>query len=327
MRLVLFSTATRAPRYHTLLLQAGHDVVGVVLETPSPAGADNSAGPSTAARVFAPPDLHCEAFQYAISQLRPDVLVLAGFGKILKPPLLRCATLGAVNLHAGKLPEYRGSHCLSWAIINGEPDVTLSVIAVDEGLDTGDVLEETLLAVTDQDDIQSLQQSADQLFPELLLRVLRRYAVGDLGGRKQDPARAAYWWRRELSDSMIRWDTQRADDVDRLVRATRGTGLQAHTFFSDDRVDILATSRCLPIHHGSPGRVYRRSGNRLLICAVDRALWVDEAVLWTTGQPLALLLRVGPHTAETRLGQPSKLVGRLLLAEEGVRDDADPGSF
>jgi len=303
MRLVLFSTATRAPRYHTLLREDGHDVVGVVLESPFPTGTESSAGPHTTARVFAAPDLHCEAFRSAVRQLRPDVLVLTGFGRILKPPLLRCAALGAVNLHAGKLPEYRGSHCLSWAILNAEPDVTLSVIAVEEELDTGDVLDEARLAVTGQDDIRSLQQAADRLFPELLLGVLQRYAVGDFGGRKQDPAKAAYWWRRELCDSTIRWDVQCADDVDRLVRATCGTGFQAHTFLGDDRVDILATSPCLPIHHGSAGRVYRRSGDRLLVCAADRALWIDEAVLSATAQPLASLLGVSRNTAEARLGR------------------------
>jgi methionyl-tRNA formyltransferase len=216
----------------------------------------------------------------------PDVFLLAGYGPILRPPVLEIPSQLTVNLHAGQLPEYRGSSPMNWALIDGATSFTLSVIRVDAGVDTGDVLLERTFPVSIDDTIVDLHRIANEQFPEMLLEVVEQIRTESLRPRQQDPARARYCPLRFPDDGFVPWDMLTAEQIHNRVRALRPPYPGAFTFFQGRQV-TLVTSRLRDFpYRGEPGRVYRKSDEGLLVCARDRCLWIEEAEFADDSSPL-----------------------------------------
>ena len=110
-----------------------------------------------------------------------DVYILAGLFKIVGKEFINSPKIMTINLHAGKLPEYRGSSPLNWALINGEKEFTLSIIKIDEGIDTGDILYERVMLKEDIYDIKDLTRLTNENFPSMLIHVLRGIDKGKFG--------------------------------------------------------------------------------------------------------------------------------------------------
>src|SRR3972149_12299967 len=93
-----------------------------------------------------------KSFNY-LKRLNPELLILASFTQILKKRLLDLPQKGTINLHGGRLPQYRGASVLNWQIINGEPKIGISIIFVDEGIDTGDIISQATFPLKPKDTI------------------------------------------------------------------------------------------------------------------------------------------------------------------------------
>ena len=110
-------------------------------------------------------------FLSALRERQPMLNIIAGFPTIFRRPLIEIPALGTINLHAGRLPGYRGGSPLNWQMINGELAAGISVIRIDEGIDTGPVLAETEIAIDLDDDIADLHRKANSQFPKLVVQV------------------------------------------------------------------------------------------------------------------------------------------------------------
>ncbi|MHC4427497.1 MAG: methionyl-tRNA formyltransferase [Planctomycetota bacterium] len=218
--------------------------------------------------------------------LGADLFVLAGYGGILPPDVLSLPRLGAINLHGGRLPEYRGSSPLNWALINGEPTFGLSVIQVDSGIDSGDVLAERTFPIGPDDTIADLHRLANEQFPAMLRDVLAELRAGTLEPRPQDEARAAYYPRRFPADGLVVFDQLSAEQVHNRVRALTEPYPCAFTFLGSRRMRLLRTRLRRRDHFGEPGRVYRVVDQGLLVGAADRCLWITDAVWDESGEPV-----------------------------------------
>ena len=262
------------------LLDAGHDVVGVIAHpTGAARGGVAEEGANHGIRVFRPPDVNEKSVVGELAALAPDVVALVGYGQILRQPLLDLAPRGGINLHGGRLPQYRGSSPMNWAMINGEREITLSAILLASGVDTGDVIGERTFSIGEDETIAEVQARANALFPELLVDVVDQVDRGVVERRPQDEAEAAYWPLRFPDDGLIVWDLLTAAQVHNRVRALVPPYPGAFTFWRGRRVMLLRSRLESRRVIGEPGRIYAVDPGGVLVCAADRCLRVTEAVL------------------------------------------------
>ena len=234
-----------------------------------------------------PEDPNAEDVEHFLKALEPDLFVLAGYGKILKRNIIEIPRIFCINLHAGKLPKYRGSSPLNWALINGEASFTLSIIRVDAGVDTGDILLERTFDISIDNTIRDLHCIANRQFPEMLLEVLARIESGSYVLKPQNHSQGSYYPLRFPDDGLILWDLFTAEQIHNRIRALTEPYPGAFTFFKGQKVKLLSSKLCDSDYFGEPGRVYRKSARQgLLVCAQDRCLWIREAAFFDNGKPV-----------------------------------------
>ncbi len=227
------------------------------------------------------------ALHARLRDLAPEVFVLAGYGRILGRAALAIPARMTINLHGGRLPEFRGSSPMNWALMKGAREFTLSVIEADEGIDTGDVLLEQTFPIGPDDTIADLHRVADEAFPAMTVEVLDRLDTGTLQPRHQNEDAAAYYPRRFPADGLVVWDQLTAEQVHNRVRALTEPYPCAYTFFEERRIRLITTQLPHVRYHGEPGRVYRVGAGGLLVGAADRCVWVRRAVFEDNEQAAA----------------------------------------
>jgi methionyl-tRNA formyltransferase len=197
MRVVFLGTPEFAVPTVDALWRAGHELLAVVAQPDRPAGRGQALrAPATkgwaearAIPVLQPEKVRDGALAAALGGLRPDVLVVTAYGRILGPDLLTLAPLGAINVHASILPRWRGAAPIQWAVASGDAETGVTIMQMDAGLDTGDLLLVRTLSI-------GLEETAAELSPRLaalggaaLLEALPLLAAGALVPVRQDPAR------------------------------------------------------------------------------------------------------------------------------------------
>lgn len=236
--------------------------------------------------VLSPKDPNGEPFRRRLRALSPDVFVLAGYGPILSAATLRLPRLGTINLHGGKLPDYRGSSPMNWALINGETSFSLSVIMADIGVDKGDILVEQSFPIAIDDTIATLHEIANRQFPEMMVTALKAIATGAVLRRVQDGRTGRYWPLRFPEDGHILFDQFTAEQVHNRIRALTEPYPCAFTIFQRRKVKLLRSRLADTDIRGEPGRIYRIRGGEVLVCAADRCLWLTRAVFADDGESL-----------------------------------------
>jgi len=289
MRIVFWGKSHRGTSCLAALLDRGHRPEAVVVHPRVPGTKDVVAEAAAAAglEVLAPDDPNAASFEKRLRAFDADLFLLAGYGLILRQNVIDIPRQGCLNLHAGKLPERRGSSPLNWALICGDSEFTLSVIRIDPGVDSGDVLVDRTFPIGPDDTIRDLHAVANTQFPQMVLETLGQLEAGTCRPRPQDDQKAAYWPLRFPDDGLILWDLLTAEQVHNRVRALTEPYPCASTYYHGRKVRLLASQRHEGLHHGEPGRVYRTTQRGLLVCAADRCLWITQALFDDDGRPLA----------------------------------------
>lgn len=272
------------------LISAGHDIVAVIAHPDSKKqGSYNNFAKNAKINrllLFQPANINQPEFVNQIHSLSPELIVLAGYSQIVKEDVIRIAPYGCINLHGGKLPEYRGSSPMNWALINGEREITLSIIKVDTGVDTGDILLERTFPISDNDTIADIQNAANSMFPEMLTQVVKNIHQGKTACQKQDESLASYYPLRFPDDGLIFWDQFTAQQIHNRIRALTDPYPGAFTYINGERVKLLRSSLTKTHFYGEPGRVYRKTNFGLLVCASERCLWIENAIFEKDGSSI-----------------------------------------
>lgn len=237
--------------------------------------------------VLAPVDPNAADFEESLRALEPEVLVLGGYGKILRRNVIEVPRRLCVNLHGGRVPDYRGSSPMNWSLINGESSFGLSVLRVDPGVDSGEVLLERSFEIGPDDTIRELHAVANEHFPRMLVETLDRLADGTLEPRTQDVSKGGYYPLRFPEDGFVLFDQLTAAQIHGRIRALTRPYPGVFTFHRGRRVNLWASELVEPPFYGEPGRIYRVGTRGLLVCASDRCLRITEATFHDTGEPLA----------------------------------------
>ncbi len=198
MRIAFLGTPDFAVPSLEALAAAGHEVACLVCQPDRPAGRGQALREPATKRwarergipVLQPEKVRDGRLAADLSRLSPDLLAVAAYGRILGKDLLELSPHGAVNVHGSLLPRYRGAAPIQWAVAEGERETGVSIMQMDEGLDTGDVLLQRVLPIAPEDTAETLSPRLARLGGQALVEALRLLERGELVPVRQDASRA-----------------------------------------------------------------------------------------------------------------------------------------
>ena len=259
MRLVFLGTPAFAVPTLESLVAAGYDVLSVVTQPDRPSGRGRrlAASPVKEAAlrlglpVYQPERMRRPDAVAVLAGLRPDIMVVVGYGQILPQTVLDIPPHGIINVHASLLPEYRGAAPVQWAIANGVTRTGVTTMRIDAGLDTGDMLLKAETGIGPEENAVELGARLAAMGATLLVETLER--IASIVPQKQDAAQATYAPLLKKEDGLIDW-RQPAQTIHNRVRGfqpwpgayTRFRGQQLHIWKS--RVAAAQTHKS-----GEPG--------------------------------------------------------------------------
>lgn len=211
MRILFMGTPDFAKVCLQSLVEAGMNVAAAVTQPDKPRGRGYQMIPppvkvyaqAQGIPVYQPQTLRDGAFAETLGQLNPDAIVVAAYGKILPSYILAYPRLGCINAHGSLLPKYRGAAPIQRAIMNGEQETGITIMYMNQGLDTGDMLLWEKTPITDTDDFASMHDRLAQIAGELLVRVLPMLETGEIIPVKQDETLATYAAKIEKADCVL----------------------------------------------------------------------------------------------------------------------------
>jgi methionyl-tRNA formyltransferase len=226
MRLVFAGTPEFAARALSALIAAGHDIPLVLTQPDRPAGRGMKLKASPVKEValahglsvHQPESLKPESSRQAIVDAHPELMVVAAYGLILPQAALDIPTLGCINIHASLLPRWRGAAPIQRAIEAGDAETGITLMQMDAGLDTGDMLGLYPLAIDAEDDAGSLHDKLAALGAEAIVDMLPRIARGEVRRVPQDAARATYAAKISKDEARLDWNLP-AIELARRIRA------------------------------------------------------------------------------------------------------------
>ncbi|MBI5073982.1 MAG: methionyl-tRNA formyltransferase [Nitrospirae bacterium] len=186
MRIVFFGTPDFAVPSLKKLAASGEEVIAVVTQPDRVKGRGHklSAPPvkeyavSQGIPVFQPAGIRSEEFFKTVAEMRPDMIVVVAYGRILPPDMLALPPKGCINLHASLLPKYRGAAPIQWAIVRGEKKTGVTTMLMDEGLDTGDMLLREETEILSEDNAETLGNRLSEMGADLLITTISGIAGG-----------------------------------------------------------------------------------------------------------------------------------------------------
>ena len=207
-------------------LHKAFEVVGVLTQPDKPRGRSRKAKPTAVKEaaleagipVAEPEDLGSAQTSAILTNWAPDVIVVAAYGKMLPKHILELPHMGCVNLHASLLPRHRGASPISGAILAGDKFTGVSTMLMDEGMDTGDILLTTKVAIMEDDTTESLHDKLLTPGAELVVETLQQMADKTIEPTPQDHTKATYTKILKKEDGHIDWNRP-ATYLDRLIRA------------------------------------------------------------------------------------------------------------
>jgi len=210
----------------------------------------------------------------AIRHLYPDVIVVIAYGQILPREVLEIPTIACLNLHASILPRWRGAAPIQAAIAAGDRETGVTVMYMDEGLDTGDILLEKKIGIARTETGVSLHDRLAEIAPEALREAISLLAKGDAPRTSQESELATYAPKLEREHGRINW-TESADVIERKIRAFNPWP-GAFTELDQRKLKIFAAS--IVDQNGKPGEILRKE-NELVVAAGKGALLLNEVQL------------------------------------------------
>lgn len=207
------------------LLDAGHEIVGVLTQPDRPAGRGMQLMPSPVKRlammqglpILQPVTLKDYAVQEQLAALHPEVMIVAAYGLILPRAILELPRYGCLNIHASLLPRWRGAAPIQRALLAGDKETGITIMQMDEGLDTGPMLLKSVCPIQPQDTAGSLHDKLAALGAQAIVTALQRLQSGELVGETQDEAQACYAAKLGKAEAQLNW-IQCASEVERAIR-------------------------------------------------------------------------------------------------------------
>lgn len=207
------------------LLDDGHNVASVISREDKPRGRKMIMTPTETKAlalekgiaVYTPKTLRDEEFATLLKELSPELIVVVAYGKILPPEVINYPKYGCINLHVSLLPKYRGAAPMQRAIMEGEKKTGVTVMYMDEGLDTGDIIAVSEFDIGPTDDFEAIHDRSAEIGSALLSKTIYDIESGNINRIKQDDSLATYASKVEKEDCKLDL-TLSAKKLDFIIR-------------------------------------------------------------------------------------------------------------
>ena len=285
MRIVFIGTGDIGVPTLQALLKSEHEVIRVVTQPDKPIGRAQLVEPppikkalsATEIPVLQPARIKDRQAIEEIRSLKPDVIVVMAYGQILPRDVLEIPEIGCLNLHASLLPRWRGAAPIQAAIAAGDREIGITVMYMDEGLDTGDILVQRTINILPSDTGGALHDRLAGVAPETLLESLDLLAKRKAPRTPQDNAVATYAPKLKREDGKIDWSDP-ADAIERKIRAFDPWPGAFMTVSTDGTRNLKIFSATVIDLRGKPGKILR-SEAELVVAAGEGALSLGEVQL------------------------------------------------
>jgi methionyl-tRNA formyltransferase len=290
MRIVFIGTGEiGVPTLRALQTSSEHELVGVVTQPDKPVGRDQkiTAPPIKAALtgtktpILQPKRIKDRPAIEEIRALQPDAIVVMAYGQILPSEVLQIPPIACLNLHASLLPRWRGAAPIQAAIAAGDRETGITVMYMDEGLDTGDILLQRKIDISPTDTGGSLHDRLGQIAPEAMLESLSLFP-GNAPRVRQDATHVTLAPKLDREDGRINW-TEPAEAIERKIRAFNPwPGAFTHVWdeaSNAQRTLKIFSAAIVPEIKREPGAIIYADDRGLVFAAGENALALEEVQL------------------------------------------------
>ena len=302
MKIVFMGTPDYAVKTLEALINAGHTVAAVFAQPDKPVGRKQILTPPPvkvcAERygipVFQPRNLRDGEAEKIIRDIAPDAIAVVAYGKILPEEILTLPRYGCINGHASLLPKYRGAAPIQWCIVNGEKETGVTAMQMDEGMDTGDILETAVTEIGAEETAGELFERLSVIGAKLLVETLADLEDGSITPVKQDESKATSAPIIKKEMAKVSFHDMTADEVHNAVRGFYPWPV-AFFISGGKRIKIIK-SRVVNMR-GTAGTVLK-SDNGLIVACRENAISLEtiqpegskpmSAKQYLCGRPIAV---------------------------------------
>lgn len=282
LRIIFAGTPDFAAEHLAALRETSHQIVGVFTQPDRPAGRGKKLMASPVKLlaeqhhypVFQPASLRPLENQRLVAELQADVMVVVAYGLILPQPVLDMPRLGCLNVHGSLLPRWRGAAPIQRAVWAGDRETGVTIMQMDAGLDTGDMLLKVTCPIMDEDTSASLYQKLAKLGPQGLIKTLNLLAEDRITPEKQDPAAVTYAEKLSKEEARLDWSLS-AEQLERCIRAFNPWPV-SYFMVEETPIKVWHASVQNNNHNAAPGTVLEASKRGILVATCDGALNLEQ---------------------------------------------------
>ena len=282
MRIVFMGTPDYAAVTLQKLIDEKYDIAAVFAQPDKPVGRKQILTPpptkvlaeQNGIAVYQPKSMRDGEAYGVLKEINPDAIVVVAYGKILPKEILDLPKYGCINGHASLLPKLRGASPIQWAIVTGETQTGVSTMLMDEGMDTGDILETVVTDIGEEETAEELFDRLSVMSAELMVSTLKKAEQGTLSRTKQDEEKATY--APIIKKEMAHIDFNKT--ADEICNAIRGfySWPCAYTFLYGKRLKVYKTEKVDAA--GEAGTVIENE-KRLVVATKEGAIRLTEVQL------------------------------------------------
>lgn len=282
MKLIFMGTPDFAAVSLAALFEAGHEVLLAVTQPDKPKGRGHKMTPppvkeyalEKGIEVYQPNSMRTEEAYEKLASYGAEAFIVAAYGKILPQKILDLPKYGCLNVHASLLPKYRGAAPIQWSIANGETVTGVTIMQMDAGIDTGDMLLKTEVAILPEDTGETLHDKLAEAGGRVLLDALQQLEKGTLQAEKQDDSLSCYAPMLNKEVSKIDF-AKSATEVANLVRAMNPYPA-AHTVYQGRRMRVFGATAESCDKAAACGEILQANTEGILVRCGDGAVKVTE---------------------------------------------------
>ncbi|KOC87416.1 methionyl-tRNA formyltransferase [Winslowiella iniecta] len=282
LKIIFAGTPDFAAQHLTALLASEHQVVGVFTQPDRPAGRGNKLTPSPVKvlalehniPLFQPKSLRPEENQQLVADLHADLMVVVAYGLILPKAVLEMPRLGCINVHGSLLPRWRGAAPIQRSLWAGDSETGVTIMQMDVGLDTGDMLYKLSCPIESSDTSATLYNKLAQLGPTGMLATIQQLADGSAKPEVQDETAVNYAEKLSKEEARLDWSLSAAQ-LERCIRAFNPWPMSY--FMVEDQPVKVWSAQVLPHQANSqPGEIVHADKKGIQIATSDGVLNITE---------------------------------------------------
>ncbi|GFN36354.1 methionyl-tRNA formyltransferase [Tepidimicrobium xylanilyticum] len=224
--------------------------------------------------VYQPENVNSEESLKLLKEVQPDCIIVVAYGQILRKGVLELPLHGCINIHASLLPKYRGPAPINWALINGEKETGITIMKMDEGLDTGDILKYESIPIEEEDDSKSIHDKLSLLGARLVVETLNDIKNNNIKPIPQDDNLSTYAPMLSKEIGKIDWNNK-GENIINLIRGLKPWP-SAYIIYKGDRVKIHKARRVEKFLESENGKVVKVQEDGIYVNCSDSCIVIEE---------------------------------------------------